>query len=62
MDSQEIKITLNVTSRILNQEKMKRIHKAIEDAIYNEISEIDKKSSPIFLQIEIEDNCIFKGI
>jgi len=34
----------------------------IEDAIYNEISEIDKKSSPIFLQIEIEDNCIFKGI
>jgi len=60
LDSQEIKITLNVTSRILNQEKMKRIHKALEDAIYNEISKIDKESSPIFLQMKIKNNCIFK--
>ena len=56
MDSEKIKITLEVTSRLLNDDRMKIISTAIEKAIYDKVSKIDEDISPIFIQMKIEND------
>ena len=56
MDSERVKITLNITSRLLNQDRMIKISKAIEKAIQDEVAKIDEDTIPVFIQIETEDN------
>jgi len=53
MDSEEVKITLNITSRLLNQDRMTKIFETIEKAIHDELSKMDKDTIPIFLKMEI---------
>jgi hypothetical protein len=56
MDSEKIKITLDITSRLLNDDRMKAISTAIEKAIYDKVSKIDEDISPIFIQMKIEND------
>jgi len=56
MDSERIKIIVDITSRLLNDDKMKIISAAIESAIYYEVSKIDEDIAPVFIQMKIEND------
>ena len=55
MDTEKLNIKIKISSSYLNDKRIKEISEKLKDAICSTVSELDKETYPITIDIEIKN-------